>query len=93
MGVSTIKHFAGSRDCDISQGDIYHVPWPTSPKTSPFCKNRATLIEALSGGGRHGFDEPYVGKGILLITLQGTLLTPDRLYISMVLNTRDLHDP
>jgi len=29
----------------------------------PFCRNRATLLEALAGGGRHGFDEPYIGKG------------------------------
>ncbi|KUJ18280.1 uncharacterized protein LY89DRAFT_644340 [Mollisia scopiformis] len=62
-GEDTIEHFAGSRDCGITQADIYDAPWPTSPNASPFCKNRATLLEALSGGGRHGFDEPYVGKG------------------------------
>jgi hypothetical protein len=63
MKYSAIKHFAGSRDCGISQSDIYLAPWPTNPKVSPFCKNRATLLEALSGGGRHGWDEPFVGKG------------------------------
>jgi hypothetical protein len=63
--ISAIKHFAGSRDCGISQADIYLAPWTTNPKVSPFCKNRATLLEALSGGGRHGWDEPFVGRGKL----------------------------
>ena len=63
--ISAIKHFVGSRDCGISQTDIYFAPWPVNPKVSPFCKNRATLLEALSGGGRHGWDEPFVGRGKL----------------------------
>ncbi len=63
MEISAIKHFAGSRDCGISQSDIYMAPWPVYPKVSPFCENRAALLEALSGGGRRGFDEPYIGKG------------------------------
>ncbi|KAE9375379.1 hypothetical protein N431DRAFT_436863 [Stipitochalara longipes BDJ] len=64
-GEDAIKHFAGSRECGILQSDIYLAPWPTNPKVSPFCKNRAALLEALSGGGRHGWDEPFVGKGKL----------------------------
>jgi hypothetical protein len=36
-----------------------------NPKVSPFCKNRAKLLEAISGGGRHGWDEPFVGRGKL----------------------------
>ncbi|KAE8445484.1 hypothetical protein EG329_013374 [Mollisiaceae sp. DMI_Dod_QoI] len=63
VGEDEIKHFAGSRDCGITQADIYLAPWPINPNVSPFCKNRMTLLEAISGGGRHGFDEPYVGKG------------------------------
>ncbi|PMD45006.1 hypothetical protein L207DRAFT_629537 [Hyaloscypha variabilis F] len=62
-GEDAIKHFAGSHDCGIIQSEIYLAPWPTKPKVSPFCKNRAALLEALSSGGRHGWDEPYVGKG------------------------------
>ncbi|TVY46056.1 hypothetical protein LOCC1_G002549 [Lachnellula occidentalis] len=62
-GEDALKHFAGSRDCGISQSDIYLAPFPLYPGVSPFCKNRATLLEALSSGGRHGFDEPFVGKG------------------------------
>ena len=72
MKNSAIKHFAGSRECSITQDDIYLAPWPLKPKVSPFCKNRATLLEALSGGGRHGWDEPYVGRGKW--TRQETLL-------------------
>ncbi|KAH7351067.1 hypothetical protein BKA65DRAFT_395770 [Rhexocercosporidium sp. MPI-PUGE-AT-0058] len=60
---SAIKHFAGSRECGILQEDVYTVPWPLIPKISPFCGKRAILLEALSGGGRYGFDEPFVGKG------------------------------
>lgn len=60
---SALEHFTGSRDCGISQSDIYLAPFPLNPGVSPFCKNRVTLLEALSSGGRHGFDEPFVGKG------------------------------
>ncbi|KAI9812392.1 MAG: hypothetical protein M1832_000427 [Thelocarpon impressellum] len=59
-------HFEGSQDCGISSEELY-VP-PTTGRHSgaaglPYCKNRATLLEALSGGGRHGFDAPYAPKG------------------------------
>lgn len=60
---SAFKHFAGNRECGISQADLYTVPWPLNPKTSPFCGKRTALLEAMSSGGRYGFDEPYVGKG------------------------------
>ncbi|KAI9055843.1 hypothetical protein LZ554_000782 [Drepanopeziza brunnea f. sp. 'monogermtubi'] len=62
-GEDAVKHFAGSRECGILQEDLYTVPWPLNPKVSPFCGKRAELLEAMSGGGRYGFDEPYVGKG------------------------------
>lgn len=62
-GEDAIKHFAGSRECGILQEDIYTAPWPLKPNVSPFCGKRATLLEAMSGGGRNGFDEPFVGKG------------------------------
>ena len=32
-------------------------------RAGAFCKNRATLLKAVSGGGRHGFDEPFYPKG------------------------------
>ncbi|PQE07746.1 hypothetical protein CJF31_00011922 [Rutstroemia sp. NJR-2017a BVV2] len=59
---SAIKHYLGSKDCAIIQSDLHHVPYPQKPNLSPFCKTRAQLLDALSSGGRHGFDEPYVGK-------------------------------
>jgi len=74
IGTSAIKHFAGSRECAISQSDIYLAPIPLKPGVSPFCKNRATLLEALSNGGRYGFDEPFVGKGKKSSILIGLLV-------------------
>ncbi|PQE29655.1 hypothetical protein CJF30_00009247 [Rutstroemia sp. NJR-2017a BBW] len=59
---STIKHYLGSKDCGIIQSSLHHVPYPQKPNLSPFCKTRAQLLHALSSGGRHGFEEPYVGK-------------------------------
>ncbi|TAQ84098.1 hypothetical protein B7494_g7583 [Chlorociboria aeruginascens] len=61
-GEDMIKHFIGSKDCGIVQSDIYLVPYSSTSHVSPFCNDRATLLEALSNGGRYGFDEPYVGK-------------------------------
>ncbi|PBP20119.1 hypothetical protein BUE80_DR008768 [Diplocarpon rosae] len=62
-GEDAIKHFSGSRECGILQTDVYTTPWPSQPNSSPFCGKKAQLLEALSGGGRQGFDEPFVGKG------------------------------
>lgn len=28
-----------------------------------YCPNRATLLAAMSGGGRHGFDAPFTPSG------------------------------
>jgi hypothetical protein len=61
--LSALEHFGGSKDCSIKQADIYLAPYSPNTKVSPFCSNRANLLEALSNGGRHGYDEPYVGKG------------------------------
>jgi hypothetical protein len=74
--MSTIKHFAGWSDCGISKSDIYLAPWPVNTRVSPFCKTRAMLLEALSSGGRYGWDEPYVGKGRRELMDTELLLTP-----------------
>lgn len=34
-----------------------------------YCQKRATLLEAMSGGGRYGFDAPYFARGIYSILL------------------------
>jgi hypothetical protein len=43
----------------------FHTPHSSSFSQIPFCKDRATLLEALSGGSRHAYNEPYVGAGVL----------------------------
>ncbi len=46
--------------------DLYirpEVSNPDVPKSSLYCPNRAKLLEAMSGGGRHGFDVPYFPAG------------------------------
>lgn len=61
--------FEGDLDCRISSTDLY-IPPSQDPmimkKKLPFCKNRQSLLDALNGGGRHGFDEPFVPRGSLL---------------------------
>ncbi|KAI9848247.1 MAG: hypothetical protein M1838_000603 [Thelocarpon superellum] len=59
-------HFQGRQDCGISSEDVY-LPPPSTHRDGTkgqieYCKNRATLLEALNGGGRHGFDAPYTPK-------------------------------
>ncbi|MCJ1362936.1 hypothetical protein MMC16_002042 [Acarospora aff. strigata] len=59
-------HFEGHQDCGITSSDLYVPPTTSSNHarpTSPYCRNRAALLEALGGGGRHGFDAPFVPKG------------------------------
>ncbi|KAL9019184.1 MAG: hypothetical protein Q9185_003565 [Variospora sp. 1 TL-2023] len=60
------NHFEGRQDCGIASTDIYVPPIAhssTDAKHTLYCPNRATLLEAMSGGGRHGFDTPYVPMG------------------------------
>ena len=63
---SYFNHFEGHQDCGIISSDLYVRP-PKSDKhdirTNPYCKDRATLLEATSGGGRHGFDAPFYPAG------------------------------
>ncbi|KAI9869407.1 MAG: hypothetical protein M1813_000196 [Trichoglossum hirsutum] len=53
------QHFEGHQDCGIVSTEIYEPP------TGEFryCKSRAALLEALTGGGRHGFDTPFFPNG------------------------------
>ncbi|KAI9681363.1 MAG: hypothetical protein M1817_002646 [Caeruleum heppii] len=61
-----MTHFEGRQDCGISSEELYVPPVSSSergPSSVPYCKNRATLLEALNGGGRHGFDAPFSPQG------------------------------
>ena len=64
--LSYFSHFEGHGDCGIKSTDIYvppTLPDTNVPKHTLYCKNRATLLDAMSGGGRHGFDKPYFPAG------------------------------
>lgn len=50
--VDGLAAFKKASDCDISSLDIHH---PFAPR----CSSRHRLLEAMSGGGRLGWDEPY----------------------------------
>ena len=63
---SYFSHFEGYRDCGIKSTDIHVPPIPLDaniPKHTMYCKDRATLLDAMSGGGRHGFEKPYFPAG------------------------------
>ncbi|MCJ1235912.1 hypothetical protein MMC14_003886 [Varicellaria rhodocarpa] len=56
------NHFEGHQDCGITSSDIYVRPRNLDGdaiRAHPYCRDRATLLEAASGGGRHGFDVPF----------------------------------
>ncbi|KAF7509382.1 hypothetical protein GJ744_008105 [Endocarpon pusillum] len=58
--------FSGNTECGIGLSDLY-VPPQKNDKgdyaRGAFCPNREKLLEAMTGGGRHGFDAPYYPKG------------------------------
>ncbi|KAL9125645.1 MAG: hypothetical protein Q9217_005181 [Psora testacea] len=61
--LSYFAHFEGHQECGITSSDLYTPPQLTDssrPKHSLFCHDRPHLLEAMSSGGRHGFDAPYV---------------------------------
>ena len=60
---SYFNHFEGHQDCGIASTDIYKPPIfsrADPQKHTYYCQNRDALLEAMSGGGRHGFDAPFV---------------------------------
>ena len=66
MTLSYLVHFEGHQDCGITSLELYAPPKLTQhdgPKHSLFCHNRQRLLEAMSEGGRHGFDAPYSPSG------------------------------
>lgn len=81
---STFKGFA---ECNIRVDNLYILP----PKDQRgfhapdiFCHDRKRLLEALSGGGRVGFDAPYQSRGnILKYSSQQQLTDPHRLHLPL----------
>ncbi|KAI9804803.1 MAG: hypothetical protein M1825_001171 [Sarcosagium campestre] len=65
-GHDYFDHFEGHQDCGISSHHLYIPPLSQSNDgkvSSKYCRNRKSLLEALSEGGRHGFEAPFVPKG------------------------------
>lgn len=63
---SYFGQFEGQRECGITSKDLYippTLPSDGTPKHTLYCRNRATLLDAMSGGGRHGFEHPYFPAG------------------------------
>ncbi|OAP55524.1 hypothetical protein AYL99_10497 [Fonsecaea erecta] len=54
--------FRGSSECNIRAVDLYHAPSQGRPSQGArhvYCPRRKELLEAMSNGGRIGFDAPY----------------------------------
>ena len=65
-GYSYFGQFEGFEKCGIRASDIYNSPPDTDVGlwgTTKYCTSRAQLLEAMSTGGRVGFDAPYNSKG------------------------------
>ena len=54
--IDTLASYAHAEECGISSLDL-HLPF------EPLCPDRATLLEAMSTGGRPGYDRPYIPSG------------------------------
>lgn len=53
-------------DCKLNSQEIYLPPILDDPKQRkdfPFCATRIHQSQAMSGGGRFGFDMPYIPHG------------------------------
>ncbi|KAI9799246.1 MAG: hypothetical protein M1833_004124 [Piccolia ochrophora] len=60
------NHYEGRQDCGIASRDLYTPParnGKDGKPVPPYCQNRASLLDAMSGGGRHGFDAPFTPNG------------------------------
>ena len=49
----TLASYKHAQDCGLSSLDI-HMPF------SPLCSDKKSLLNAMSGGGRAGYDMPYM---------------------------------
>lgn len=53
--IDGFKHFAQSEKCHLSSLEVYQP-------TKALCQNRQQLMDAMSDGGRIGFDAPYQSR-------------------------------
>lgn len=63
---SYLAQFVGREECGISSKHLYNPPTANGDELElkdAYCQNRASLLDAMSNGGRHGFDAPYIPQG------------------------------
>lgn len=58
---SFLAQFMGRQECGISSLSLYN--YPEMGDEHGFCRTRASLLSAMSNGGRHGFDAAYTSQG------------------------------
>ncbi|GAA82291.1 similar to An02g04010 [Aspergillus luchuensis IFO 4308] len=58
--------YVGRQECDISSLSLFSPPQPGDGErasSNPYCQSRDALLNAMSNGGRHGFDAAYTSQG------------------------------
>ncbi|GLA25881.1 hypothetical protein AnigIFM63326_002669 [Aspergillus niger] len=58
--------YVGRQECDISSLSLFTPPQPGDGERAPgnpYCQSRDALLNAMSNGGRHGFDAAYTSQG------------------------------
>ncbi|PKY01401.1 hypothetical protein P168DRAFT_312551 [Aspergillus campestris IBT 28561] len=54
-----LAEYAGHRQCGLSSLSLFEPP----QDTKLYCQTRDSLLNAMSNGGRHGFDAAYTSQG------------------------------
>jgi hypothetical protein len=54
--VDTFETYKFRDTCNLSSADLYAM-------VNPVCDDRNSMLEAMSGGGRVGWDAPYMSRG------------------------------
>ncbi|PWY71627.1 hypothetical protein BO70DRAFT_373511 [Aspergillus heteromorphus CBS 117.55] len=57
---SLLASYVGRQECGISSLSLYNPPQSADES---YCESREALLDAMSSGGRHGFDAAYTSQG------------------------------
>ena len=82
------RQFEGVAQCGIQASDLYALPASledTAVARKGYCHNRGELLQAMSDGGRYGFDTPYSAKGEHSVVQHVQYTKHYRLPLSLVL--------
>ncbi|OJJ32327.1 hypothetical protein ASPWEDRAFT_658676 [Aspergillus wentii DTO 134E9] len=60
-----LAQYVGRQECDISFKSLYNPPESGDERalSKSYCQTRSSLLDAMSSGGRHGFDAAYTSQG------------------------------